>query len=232
MSALSPSELHDWFLARAAALSADFARDLAALGPVNFPERADHGTAAFLARAVVGQQISAAAARGIWARIERAADERGLGLADFFAAADAATLRGCGLSGNKAKAVQSIAAAASSGLLEPVHGIDHAGRSARLCAIWGIGPWTCDMLAIFYCREPDIWPEGDLAVQRTLRAYIGRRSAARAAASFAPWRTVLALYLWRLAGAPWAPPDQPQPIARSRRGARGPARPARSRNRP
>jgi len=82
-----------------------------------------------------------------------------------------------------------------------IRAMDHAARSTHLTRIWGIGQWTCDMLAIFYCRELDIWPEGDLAVVRGLKRHIGRRSVNRAAAEFAPYRSLLALYMWRLAGA-------------------------------
>ncbi len=56
------------------------------------------------------------------------------------------------------------------------------------------------MMAIFYFHEPDIWPEGDLAVQRGFRSYIGRRKPAKAALLFAPNRSLLALYMWRLKG--------------------------------
>jgi DNA-3-methyladenine glycosylase II len=93
-----------------------------------------------------------------------------------------------------------INAAASRGVFAALHGIPHDSRSESLCAIWGIGQWTCDMMALFYYREPDIWPEGDLAVQRVFRSYIGRRKPARAAALFAPHRSLLALYMWRLVG--------------------------------
>ncbi len=199
---MSP-ELHSWFLERAAPVSAVLARDLAAVGPVRFPEREDHGAAAFLARAVIGQQISAAAARGIWSRIEAAASHRGVTLREYLLAADAAALRGHGLSANKAKAVLGINAADTAGDLAALHGIDHATRSERLCRIWGIGQWTCDMLGIFYCRDEDVWPEGDLAVQRTFRTYIGRRKPSSAAAQFTPYRSLLALYLWRIASAQW-----------------------------
>jgi DNA-3-methyladenine glycosylase II len=57
------------------------------------------------------------------------------------------------------------------------------------------------MLAIFYCRELDIWPEGDLAVVRGLKRFARRRQPNRIAALFAPYRSLLALYMWRLAGA-------------------------------
>jgi DNA-3-methyladenine glycosylase II len=197
---MMPPDLHRWFVATAAPLSPKLARDIAATGRLWFPDRPDHGPAAFLARTIVGQQISAAAARGIWARIEAQAAARGETLADFLAGADEPMLRGCGLSGNKAKAVLHINAAAAAGAFAALRGIDHATRSASLCAIWGIGPWTCDMMALFYYREPDIWPEGDLAVQRVFRSYIGRRKPARAAALFAPHRSLLALYMWRLVG--------------------------------
>lgn len=200
---MMPPALHRWFVATAAPLSPMLARDIEAVGPVWFPDRPDHGPAAFLARAIVGQQISAAAARGIWARVEAEAASRGATLAEFLSHADEPVLRGCGLSGNKAKAVLHINAAAARGAFAALGGIPHAGRSESLCAIWGIGQWTCDMMALFYYREPDIWPEGDLAVQRVLRSYIGRRKPARAAQLFAPHRSLLALYMWRLvAGLP------------------------------
>ncbi|HUB94447.1 MAG TPA: hypothetical protein VL993_00930 [Stellaceae bacterium] len=193
-------ELHRWFVETASRQSQKLARDIAAHGPLWFPDREDHGPAAFLARAIIGQQISAAAARGIWARIETSARDRGMSIADFFRHTDAPTLRACGLSGNKAKAVLHIQEAAALGLLGELRTLDAAERAQRLLGIWGVGPWTRDMTAIFYCRDPDIWPEGDLAVMRAFRGYIGRRKPAKASASFAPYRSLLALYMWRFAG--------------------------------
>jgi len=197
---MTNDHLHRSFVAAAATLSPRLARDLAACGVVSYPERADHGPAAFLARAIVGQQISAAAARGIWGRIEDGARAANLSVADFLARADEAALRACGLSRNKAKAVRHIQAAHAAESFDALRALDHAARRELLSAIWGIGPWTCDMMGIFYYREPDIWPEGDLAVQRVFRSYIGRRKPGKTAALFAPHRSLLALYMWRLAG--------------------------------
>ncbi len=195
-------DLHGHFLETAARLSAPLRDDLAALGPVWFPEREDHGVAAFLGRAVIGQQVSAAAARTIWGRIERAAAETAVPLAGLFAEAHAATLKSCGASGPKVKALIGIGAADAAGDLsrERLVALEPECRTVHLMRIWGVGQWTCDMLSIFYFRELDTWPEGDLAVQRAFRRYIGRRKPARAAAAFAPYRSILALYMWRLAG--------------------------------
>ena len=244
-AAAMSAELHRWFIERAQTLAPSLAHAIAETGPLWFPEREDHGTAAFLSRAIVGQQISSKAAAGIWSRIEGRAAQAGVLLKEFLAAADEEVLRACGLSANKVKAVLRIHAAEKVGELgarEVLRAIDHAGRSERLLRIWGIGQWTCDMLAIFYCRDFDVWPEGDLAVQRVFRSYIGKRKPNRAAASFAPYRSVLALYMWRLAhtikkGRPASRPHPPgkkkkKVTAPSRRAKRGRARPARSRRRP
>ncbi len=192
-------ELHRRLIAVARGVSSALAAHIAA-APIWFPERADMGVAAFLARAVTGQQVSAAAARAIWSRVEAAAGDR---LADFFRAENEAAMRRCGLSGNKIKALCHIGAAHAAGLLDSaeIRALDHAARSARLTEIWGVGQWTCDMLGIFYCRELDIWPESDLAVARGLKRFVRRRKPERVAAVFAPHRSLLALYMWRLAGA-------------------------------
>jgi len=192
-------ELHQRLIAMAGNVSPELRAHIAA-GPIWFPEREDNGVAAFLARAVTGQQVSAAAARSIWARVEAAGGDA---LAEFFCTANEAALKQCGLSRNKIKALCHIGNAHAAGLLNrtEIKALDHAARSARLMEIWGIGQWTCDMLAIFYCHELDIWPEGDLAVVRGLKRFARRRKPARVAAQFAPYRSLLALYMWRLAGA-------------------------------
>ena len=198
--AMTTPELHQRFIAIAATLSPAFARDLKALGPVNYPERADHGPEAYLARAVVGQQISSAAARSLWGRVEAAARASEASVHEFLARTEPAALAACGLSRNKAKAVCAIYAASAAEPFATLRALDSASRRERLAAIWGIGPWTCDMMEIFYYREPDIWPAGDLSVVRVFRSYIGRKRPAKAASLFAPNRSLLALYMWRLAG--------------------------------
>ena len=158
---------------------------------------------AFLGRAVVGQQLSTKAARTIWSRVEAAALAAGVGISEFFEEANVVALRSCGLSANKVKSVLAIRAAERAGTLDSpaIHAMDHLARSEHLAQIHGIGQWTCDMASIFYCHDPDVWPEGDLAVQRVFARYIGRRKPARAAANFAPHRSLLALYMWRLVDA-------------------------------
>ena len=180
-------------------LSRPLADAIKTVGPVG-PANANHQRLGhFLSRAIVGQQLSAQAARSIWARVTAAASEADVGVTEF-AETSAEGLRACGLSANKVKSLQSIRVAEREGLLRE----DHLQRmtsgeiAQRLVAIRGVGPWTCDMAKIFYFRLPDIWPEGDVAVQRTFSGFIGRRSPRKAAARFSPYRSYLALSMWRI----------------------------------
>jgi DNA-3-methyladenine glycosylase II len=197
LSAMS-AEAHTHILTAARKLSPDLAKRIRALGPLVIPEREDRGPAHFLSRAVVGQQLSTKVARVIWSRVEEAAGTSGV--PDFFTLKSTDRLRACGVSNGKIKALNAIREAQAAGLLEAKHlrGLDHPTRAEHLTAIHGVGPWTADMVSIFYCRDPDVWPDGDGAVIRAFRPYIGRKKTARAAAPFAPYRTYLALYMWRL----------------------------------
>jgi DNA-3-methyladenine glycosylase II len=196
----SPAEVHAFLVAAAAALSPSLRDALARIGPLWFPDREDLGLAMQLARAIVGQQLSTKAARSIWARVEAAATAADQPLVPFLREENSAALRGCGVSGNKVKALLGIGTAAEAGRLDAaaVRAMDHTARSAHLGAIWGIGQWTCDMVSIFYCRDEDVWPAGDASVQRMFATFIGERQPATAAQHFAPYRSILALHMWRL----------------------------------
>ena len=197
-----PRNLHRHLIATATAIAPAVGHDIATVGPLWFPDR-EGDVVAFLARAVVGQQLSAKAARSIWARVEAAS---GAELVALFHDDNQVTLGSCGLSRGKVKALCGIGAAARAGELDHAMlvALDHAARAAQLAQLWGIGPWTCDMLSIFYFRDTDIWPEGDLAVQNMFRRYIGRKSPRKASLAFSPWRSILSLYMWKLMDA--APP--------------------------
>jgi DNA-3-methyladenine glycosylase II len=189
------------FLRIAGQVSPQLRAKLRQAGATWFPEREDKGVVAFLARAVVGQQLSTHAARSIWTRLEAAATGAGGELHGFFHADNAERLRACGLSRAKVKALAAIRDAHEAGKLSAadIRAMAHPDRARHLTQIRGVGPWTCDMLAIFYCRDADIWPDGDSAAHGTLKRLIGRRKPAKVAALFAPHRSILALYMWKIA---------------------------------
>lgn len=202
MQTLTP-ELHQHFVRQARRISADFAARLKRIGPIGYQRtrRDDLGT--HLARIVVGQQLSTLAAKSIWARVETAAEEAPRTL-DFFVESNAEVLRGCGLSMAKTRALLDLKRAADEGLLE-ARRMTRATPEARretLLNLRGIGPWTVDMVSMFYFREPDVWPLGDLAVRKTFVSLLGDHpgyDVHTGAELFAPYRSFLALYMWRIA---------------------------------
>nr|WP_313902294.1 DNA-3-methyladenine glycosylase 2 family protein [Methylobacterium sp. E-005] len=206
--------MHDHLLAAAGAYPA--LRDaLARTGPLRIEPAAHACVAERLFVEVVNQQLSIRAAGAIWARIEAAAVAAGCDPRGLFAAGDPDRLRACGLSGNKVRALQAIVAAEAAGLLGPeLGGLPHPERTAILCGIRGVGPWTADMVGIFHFHDPDIWPEGDVAAVGCLRRLTGRTDTRAVAAGFTPYRSILAHYLWRIKDAAIA--VEPAPAARPR----------------
>lgn len=210
-AAAEAAAVHRHFLAQAAEISPELMEVIGRLGPRTFPDRAGRPLVEFLARAVVGQQLSTRAARSIWGRVEALADEQGMAIGELLGAGRESSLRACGLSGSKARTLVGIGQAHAAGRLdgERLRSLDHAAIGVELTGLWGVGRWTSDMVALFYCGCPDVWPEQDVTVQKTFQRLIGsRRKPSKWAARFAPHRSWLALYMWATVDALPALPDR------------------------
>jgi DNA-3-methyladenine glycosylase II len=97
------------------------------------------------------------------------------------------------------RALQAIRQADEAGLLgSELALMCHAERSSILCSIRGVGQWTADMIGIFHYLDPNIWPIGDVAAVGCLRRLTGCEDTREIAAVFAPYRSMLARYTWRI----------------------------------
>jgi DNA-3-methyladenine glycosylase II len=67
----------------------------------------------------------------------------------------------------------------------------------------GIGPWTAEVYLLFCTGHPDVFPSGDIALQKAvgnalgLGAAPGGRGLAAIAAGWSPHRAAAALLFWR-----------------------------------
>jgi DNA-3-methyladenine glycosylase II len=180
----------DWLAAR----EPGFARALPLVGPLPLRREAD-GFAALL-RAIVGQQVSVASARAIWARLEAA----GLTEAGVMAAATDEDLRAAGLSRQKARYGRALAQAGID--FNGLRDIPDVGVVQTLVAVPGIGVWTAEIYAMFALGRADVFAPGDLALQEAARMLFGLETrptdkALRAMAeAWSPWRSVAARILW------------------------------------
>ena len=171
-----------------------FAAALAQIGPLPLRRRED-GFAALLA-AIVSQQVSTAAARAIWARLE------GAGLADPAAvrAAPEDALRALGLSRQKVRYAQALAGAEID--FDALRVAPSETVVETLVAVPGIGRWTAEIYAMFSLGRADVFAPADLALQEGARLLFDlpdrpREAALRGMAEgWSPWRAVAARLLW------------------------------------
>ena len=175
-----------------------------------------------LCRIVVGQQLAGAAAASIWRRTLGELCPRGFDRAELLSRAegddgfDEDTRSSCGLSRAKARAIVAVCRAFAAGDLSDAFLRDApvAELRERLCAVKGVGPWSCDMYLIFDLKKPDVLPLGDLGVRNGAQRFFGvsgqgkngsldakkdRVKLEALFAPYAPYRSLASYYMWRVA---------------------------------
>ena len=152
---------------------------------------------------VTGQQISIAAGRAIYNRLEAALE--GI-TAEKLAAAGDDVLRAAGFSAPKIRTLRAIQDAALCGQLDLAM-LERKGAAEAipaLCAIKGIGPWTAEVYLLFAAGHPDIFPAADLALQEAARlafaldARPAPRDLRAMSDAWSPWRSAAARLLWAI----------------------------------
>lgn len=124
-------------------------------------------------------------------------------------------LRGCGVSGNKIKAMKDLAAKTLDGTVPSnaaIRKMPDADIVERLTEVRGIGPWTVEMLLIFRLGRPDVLPVTDYGIRKGyaltfLKLPKSRPVEAkdlpkadvlfRRGRKWTPFRSVASWYLWR-----------------------------------
>ncbi|KAA9111720.1 AlkA N-terminal domain-containing protein [Microbacterium rhizomatis] len=181
---------------------------VAAVPGIRVPGAADPHE--MLIRAMIGQQITVAAAR---TALTRLTDELGEPVETFEGATRLfPTMAAIAEHGHEVlrgpaariRAVTGAAAALADGSLTLTTGDDGAEQRAALLALPGVGPWTADYVRMRVLGDPDVVLPGDVAV-RAGAAAAGIPSDPAGltawAARTAPWRSYLTAHLWRAAPA-------------------------------
>lgn len=158
-----------------------------------------------LIRAILGQQISVAAARtrlgvlvaelGEPAPWQSPAYPETPGM--LFPSPEAIVAAGPGaIRGPRrlARAVVAASEAIASGRMEPHAGAEASKFRTELLALEGVGPWTADQVVLRVTGDPDVLPHGDLVIAQAaadLGIDLGNTGTWR------PWRSYAAMHLWR-----------------------------------
>jgi AraC family transcriptional regulator, regulatory protein of adaptative response / DNA-3-methyladenine glycosylase II len=165
-------------------------------------------------RAVLGQQVSVAAARRLAGQLValhgRALPKASLihpGLSHTFPTAKrlvSAPSIGLGMPAARLTALKAVAeaAVADPNLFRPFGSIEET--VTRLRTIRGIGEWTAQYIALRAIREMDAFPATDIGLLRSVAAMDGETSTAAnllsRAESWRPWRAYAAQHLWAADG--------------------------------
>jgi AraC family transcriptional regulator of adaptative response / DNA-3-methyladenine glycosylase II len=154
-------------------------------------------------RAIVGQQVSVAAATTTMGRI---AEQHGepvpglepLGLARRFAEPAALADAELAMPRQRAAAVHAFAVAVAKDELDLDRSVPLDQLEAQLCELPGIGPWTAQYLAL-RLGYADAFPVSDLGVLNALGGVTPMESAT-IAEPWRPWRAYAAVRLWTHGG--------------------------------
>jgi AraC family transcriptional regulator of adaptative response / DNA-3-methyladenine glycosylase II len=162
--------------------------------------------AEFAVRAVLGQQVSTAAARTHAGRMVRAygdlvVDPQG-GLTHLFptpqtlAAMDPSDLA---MPQSRRRTLMGLVEALAQGRLDLDLGADWREARVRLKALHGFGPWTVESIAMRSLGDPDAFISGDLGI-KLAAGRLGMPTTAKALTDrsrlWRPWRSYAVQYLW------------------------------------
>jgi AraC family transcriptional regulator of adaptative response / DNA-3-methyladenine glycosylase II len=160
----------------------------------------------FAVRAVLGQQVSTAAARTHAARLVAAHGEPvtdpGGGLTHLFPLPAALAALGpdqLRFPQARVNTVTRLATALAGGEIDLGVGSDWQRARAQLAALSGIGPWTVETIAMRALGDPDAFTPTDLGVRlaaRDLGLPTTPAALTRHSAAWRPWRAYAVQYLW------------------------------------
>lgn len=151
-------------------------------------------------RAILGQQISVAAATTIAGRVAArwgAVIDHSHGLTHLFPTAAQlrdAPLEQTGIISSRAGTLRAVAKAVCDGTLL----FDRAATASQLCAIPGIGDWTTQYVLMRALNEPDAFPSGDLVLKRMAGGCTAQELECLSQ-PWRPWRAYAVMLLWQSA---------------------------------
>tara|TARA_B100000614_G_scaffold235763_1_gene232856 strand:+ start:128 stop:763 length:636 start_codon:yes stop_codon:yes gene_type:complete len=155
-----------------------------------------------VANAIIGQQISIAAAESITKRIKKAC---GVINKDNILRSSSVVLKKTGLSSQKIKYLKGLANHVEKNknffkILETKSDLEVSGK---LCELYGVGVWTAEMYLIFQLLRPNVLPLGDIGLINSInKAYNIKNSSIdkikKISKCWEPYRTVAVWYMWRV----------------------------------
>jgi AraC family transcriptional regulator of adaptative response / DNA-3-methyladenine glycosylase II len=182
-----------------------------ALGPLAKPNPGLRVPGAFdgfevAVRAILGQQVTVAAARTVAGRFAEAFGDlvatpfetlrTAFPTARRVAQLPYGRIAALGMPGARAKTVLALAKAVASGDLVLMPNADIEATLEKLKSLPGVGEWTAQYIAMRALAWPDAFPHTDYGVMKALGSKDARRVLERGEA-WRPWRAYAVMHLWQ-----------------------------------
>jgi DNA-3-methyladenine glycosylase II len=164
-----------------------------------------------LTRAIIYQQLSGKAAKTISDRFVALYSGKDYPSPNDVLNTEHKILRSVGLSNAKANYIKNISQAFLDGTVDykNLDNLSDEEIMEQLLTIKGVGPWTAQMFLMFTLNRPDVFPIGDLGVQKGFQQYFKLnklptpKEMNQRAKQWKPFRTVVSFYFWKVVDGPF-----------------------------
>ncbi len=201
-----PTQNHDPAIAFIQSVDPQLATVMSEVGPCLL--KPEGGSFAILARSILSQQISVAAARTIRTRLQALMPNRRL-TANAVLDLTEDELAAVGVSNQKRRYLLDLASKVAEGEVSFRRIAKMSDEDVIECLIQvkGIGRWTAQMFLLFGLGRPDVFAPDDLGIRNAMIKIYGLDSHDKApmeaiASNWSPYRSVASWYLWRSLDSP------------------------------
>ncbi len=156
-----------------------------------------------LCKSIIGQQISVAAANSVFLKFEKKC--KGKINSKNVNRLSILSLKGCGLSKQKAKGIKELANKLISKEFQPhlINKMSDEEAIEYLSGLRQIGKWSAEMILLFTFNRPNIWPLQDIGLLRAIsnnyktKYFPPKKILNKLYKKFSPYCSVATWYLWR-----------------------------------
>ena len=164
-----------------------------------------------LTRSILYQQLSGKAAKTISNRFISLYPNKSYPLPQDVLNTKHEILRSVGISNAKAHYIKNIAEAFTNDTInhKNFHALSDTEIMDQLSSIKGVGPWTIQMFLMFTLNRLDVFPTGDLGVQKGFKIYFKLKELPSAkemllrSELWRPYRTIMSIYFWKVVDGPF-----------------------------
>tara|TARA_B100000963_G_scaffold265741_1_gene233968 strand:- start:808 stop:1428 length:621 start_codon:yes stop_codon:yes gene_type:complete len=168
---------------------------------VIFLKKSKKNLFAFMINLIISQQLSTKAANAIWKNVKELEKTKMLSLMEICSKKNSDILENCGLSKNKTKAAILLRQSFKQNKIneDALSKMNESELSLFIQSLWGFGPWSAEIIAMFFYGMPDIWAKKDLILNRYIKiiAKLENESCENIIQVYSPFKTYLALHIWK-----------------------------------